>query len=531
MTELAEAPTVGRDGTITRIPHWIDGARVDGHVGPQRARSSTRRPACQTGAGRRSPRPRRSTPRSQRADRRVPGLAHDVAREAGRALLRVPRARPRRTARTSPQLITAEHGKVLSRRDGRGGARPRGRRVRLRHPDAAQGRLLRAGLDRRRRLLDPPAARRRRRHHAVQLPGDGADVDVRPRSRAATRSCSSRREKDPSASLLTRRAAQGGRPARRRLQRRPRRQGGGRRAPRAPRRSRAVSLRRLDADRALHLRDGTKHGKRVQALGGAKNHMVVLPDADIDMAADAAVSAGYGSAGERCMAISVARRGRRRRRPARRRRSRSGCPKLKVGDRDASPTPRWARSSRASTATRSPSYIERGRRAGRDGRRRRARVRARRRRLLPRRLAARQRHAGDGRLQRRDLRAGALRRARRRPTTRRSRSSTTTRTATASRSSPATAARRGSSSSTSRSGMVGINVPIPVPVAYYSFGGWKASLFGDTHVYGPEGDPLLHAREGRHVAAGPIRPPAPSTSASRRPAESETAPVLPFCHE
>jgi malonate-semialdehyde dehydrogenase (acetylating)/methylmalonate-semialdehyde dehydrogenase len=50
---------------------------------------------------------------------------------------------------------------------------------------------------------------------------------------------------------------------------------------------------------------GTKHGKRVQALAGAKNHMIVLPDADIDMAADAAVSAGYGSAGERCMAVSV----------------------------------------------------------------------------------------------------------------------------------------------------------------------------------------------------------------------------------
>ena len=50
---------------------------------------------------------------------------------------------------------------------------------------------------------------------------------------------------------------------------------------------------------------GTKNGKRVQALGGAKNHMIVLPDADIDMAADAAVSAAYGSAGERCMAISV----------------------------------------------------------------------------------------------------------------------------------------------------------------------------------------------------------------------------------
>ncbi len=50
---------------------------------------------------------------------------------------------------------------------------------------------------------------------------------------------------------------------------------------------------------------GTKAGKRVQALGGAKNHMLVLPDADLDMAADAAVSAAYGSAGERCMAVSV----------------------------------------------------------------------------------------------------------------------------------------------------------------------------------------------------------------------------------
>jgi malonate-semialdehyde dehydrogenase (acetylating)/methylmalonate-semialdehyde dehydrogenase len=50
---------------------------------------------------------------------------------------------------------------------------------------------------------------------------------------------------------------------------------------------------------------GTQNGKRVQALGGAKNHMIVLPDADIDLAADAAVSAGYGSAGERCMAISA----------------------------------------------------------------------------------------------------------------------------------------------------------------------------------------------------------------------------------
>ncbi len=57
---------------------------------------------------------------------------------------------------------------------------------------------------------------------------------------------------------------------------------------------------------AQHIyREGTLAGKRVQALGGAKNHMLVLPDADLDLAADAAVSAGYGAAGERCMAISV----------------------------------------------------------------------------------------------------------------------------------------------------------------------------------------------------------------------------------
>ena len=55
---------------------------------------------------------------------------------------------------------------------------------------------------------------------------------------------------------------------------------------------------------------GTAHGKRVQALGGAKNHMLVLPDADLDLAADAAINAGFGSAGERCMAISALRRGR-----------------------------------------------------------------------------------------------------------------------------------------------------------------------------------------------------------------------------
>ena len=69
-------------------------------------------------------------------------------------------------------------------------------------------------------------------------------------------------------------------------------------------------------------------------------------------------------------------------------------------------------------------------------------------------------------------------------------------------------------------GMVGINVPIPVPVAYYSFGGWKASLFGDSHAYGPESIHFYTRGEGRHVAAGPTRRRARSTSGSRRRASN-----------
>ena len=98
-------------------------------------------------------------------------------------------------------------------------------------------------------------------------------------------------------------------------------------------------------------RTGTAHGKRVQALGGAKNHMIVMPDADIDKAADALMGAGYGSAGERCMAISVAV-------PigeeTANRLVESLAPRvraLKIGPAPI-PRPRWARSSPSSTWTR-----------------------------------------------------------------------------------------------------------------------------------------------------------------------------------
>ena len=149
--------------------------------------------------------------------------------------------------------LTAEHGKVPPMRSARSPA-VREPRVRDGNPEPAQGRLLRAGLDRHRRLSDPPAARRRRRHHAVQLPGDGPDVDVRHGDRV-------RQHVHPQALGEGSVRGQPGRAARRsrrpgrRLQRRPRRQGRGRCDPRAPR-HRGRVVRRLDADRALHLRDG-----------------------------------------------------------------------------------------------------------------------------------------------------------------------------------------------------------------------------------------------------------------------------------
>ena len=112
-------------------------------------------------------------------------------------------------------------------------------------------------------------------------------------------------EKDPSASLLLAEIVQRGRLPRRRGQRRAGRPRGGGRAAGPPRRGRRLLRRQHPGGARTSTRRGRGNGKRVQALGGAKNHMVVLPDADLDAAADAAVSAAYGSAGERCMAISV----------------------------------------------------------------------------------------------------------------------------------------------------------------------------------------------------------------------------------
>ena len=231
---------------------------------------------------------------------------------------------------------------------------------------------------------------------------------------------------------------------------------------------------------------GTRNGKRVQALGGAKNHMIVLPDADIDMAADAAVSAGYGSAGERCMAIStvvavgsvadplvaaIARR----------------LPKVKVGpgtDPEAEMGPLVTKQHRDKVASYLDSAREQGANVVADGREH------------PLYLASEGfflgvsliDHVRPGMDCYRDEIFGPV--------------LTVTRVGTYEEAlklvndnpygnGTAIFTRDGGAARQYQFdvnvGMVGINVPIPVPVAYYSFGGWKASLFGDLHMYGPEG--------------------------------------------
>jgi malonate-semialdehyde dehydrogenase (acetylating)/methylmalonate-semialdehyde dehydrogenase len=225
----------------------------------------------------------------------------------------------------------------------------------------------------------------------------------------------------------------------------------------------------------------TANGKRCQALGGAKNHMIVLPDADIDMAADAAVSAAYGSAGERCMAVSLlvavgdvadplveAIKQR--------------IPKVKVGDgMDAASEmgPLITREHRDRVA----SYIGADEGAtvvvdGRDGCPDDGFF------LAPTLID----DVEPGMKAYEDEIFG--------PVLSVTRVSTYDEAVRLVNENPygngtAIFTRDGGAARQFQfevqAGMVGINVPIPVPVAYYSFGGWKASLFGDRHIYGPEG--------------------------------------------
>ena len=230
---------------------------------------------------------------------------------------------------------------------------------------------------------------------------------------------------------------------------------------------------------------GTAAGKRVQALGGAKNHMVVLPDADLDLAADQAINAGFGSAGERCMAISavlavgeiadelVAR-------IAERARS------LNTGDGtrgcDMGPLVTAAARDRVS------GYVEAGEAAGAD--------------LVVDGRGVQPDADGEGffvgptlfdhvgtdmtiytdeifgpvlSVVRVDTYQDAVDLINANPYG----------NGTAIFTNDGGAARRFQNEV--QVGMIGINVPVPVPMAYYSFGGWKSSLFGDTHAHGMEG--------------------------------------------
>jgi malonate-semialdehyde dehydrogenase (acetylating) / methylmalonate-semialdehyde dehydrogenase len=231
---------------------------------------------------------------------------------------------------------------------------------------------------------------------------------------------------------------------------------------------------------------GTAAGKRVQALGGAKNHMVVLPDADLDLAADAAVSAGFGSAGERCMAISVlvavdpvgdeliAKIGER-------------VAKLRVGPGDQ-PESEMGPLVTGAHRDKVASYLDTGVADGAtlaiDGRNHPVSGPADGFWLGPSVLD----HVTPQMSCYTDeifgpvlsvVRAGSYAEALGVINGNQYGNGTAIFT------NDGGAARRFTHEV--EVGMVGINVPIPVPMAFYSFGGWKSSLFGDTHVHGTEG--------------------------------------------
>ena len=231
---------------------------------------------------------------------------------------------------------------------------------------------------------------------------------------------------------------------------------------------------------------GTRAGIRVQALGGAKNHMLVLPDADLELAADSAVSAAYGSAGERCMAISVV--------------VALGdvadrlipmleerVDKLQIGsaeDPDAEMGPLISKEHQAKVVECIESGVEEGATLVRDGREIRIQgyeggyfvgptlfdnvtteMRIYRDEIFGPVLAVmRTEHFTD-----------AIETINNNPYA----------NGTAIFTNDGGAARRFQREI--QVGMVGINVPIPVPLGFYSFGGWKASLFGSSSIYGPEG--------------------------------------------
>ena len=231
---------------------------------------------------------------------------------------------------------------------------------------------------------------------------------------------------------------------------------------------------------------GTSHGKRVQALGGAKNHAVVMPDADMDSAADALVSAAYGSTGQRCMAISTAvavgRAG-----DALIDKVMERASRLRTGpglDPDSDMGPLVTGAARDKVSGLIDTGVNEGAKLVLDGR------------------GVRVQGHEDGfyvgptlfdevgtgmEIYRQEifgpvlivLRVGDIDEAIAMVNDNPYGNGTAIFTANGA------AARKFQNEI--QVGMVGVNVPIPVPLAFYSFGGWKQSLFGDLHVHGPEG--------------------------------------------
>jgi len=234
-------------------------------------------------------------------------------------------------------------------------------------------------------------------------------------------------------------------------------------------------------------RRGTQSGKRVQALGGAKNHMIVMPDADMNQVADALMGAGYGSAGERCMAVSVAVPVGEATADALIAKLKPRVESLKIGpatDKDAQMGPLISKAHRDKVAGYIDAGVKEGAKLVVDGRGFKL-----------------QGYEGgyyvggtlfdhvtkDMSIYRDEIFGPVL-------SVVRAKSFDEAvdlihgheyANGTAIFTRDGDAAREFADKI--EVGMVGINVPIPVPVAYHSFGGWKRSLFGDHAIYGPEG--------------------------------------------
>ena len=230
---------------------------------------------------------------------------------------------------------------------------------------------------------------------------------------------------------------------------------------------------------------GSKHGKRVQALGGAKNHMLVLPDADLELVADSAINAGFGSAGERCMAISVvvavepvA--------DALIAKVTDRMSKLRTGDgrRGCDMGPLVTREHRDKVSSYIDIAITDGARVVVDGRNQEFDGDANGFWLGPTLL---DQVPTDSKVYTEEIFGPVLSIVRVKSFDEGVAliNSSPFGNGTAIFTNDGGAARRFQNEI--EVGMIGINVPIPVPVAYYSFGGFKNSLFGDTKAHGVEG--------------------------------------------